>query len=82
MRITRASLMPPRALSGAAGEARLLVRLLFGTGSEYYRHGVCGALEAATPPMLLILIAGVEPGYPIEFWDSHRSEKDANATRK
>ena len=65
-----------RALTGAAGEARLQVRLLFGTGSEYYRHGVCGAVEGAAQPILLIVITGIEPQYPIEFWDP------ADPTRK
>jgi hypothetical protein len=59
-----------RALSGTASEQpRLQVKLLFGTGSEYYRHGVCGAVEAAADPTLLIVITGIEPQYSIEFWN-------------
>lgn len=56
------------ALSGTeTKQARLKVKLLFGTGSEYYRHGVCGAVNGASDPTLLIVISGVEPGYSIEF---------------
>ncbi len=58
-----------RALTGGEGEARLQVRLLFGTGSEYYRHGVCGAVEDASIPIALIVIAGVEPTYEFVFYD-------------
>lgn len=58
-----------RALNGDPGEPRLQVRLLFGTGSEYYRHGVCGALEGTSFPILLIVIGGVEPEYNIVFFD-------------
>ncbi len=58
-----------RGLTGDEGEPRLQVRLLFGTGSEYYRHGVCGAVEDAAAPIALIVIAGVEPQYTIVFFD-------------
>jgi hypothetical protein len=58
-----------RALSGREGEPRLQVRLLFGTGSEYYRHGVCGAVENAATPILLIVVRGIEPQYTIDFFD-------------
>lgn len=59
-----------RALTGTgAGQPRLQVRLLFGTGTEYYRHGVCGAVEDSVEPTLLIDIKGVEPSHNIEFWN-------------
>jgi hypothetical protein len=58
-----------RALSGASTDPRLQVKLLFGTGSESYRHGVCGALEGATDPILLIDVDGVEPAYDYVFTD-------------
>lgn len=59
-----------RTLSATASEqSRLQVRLLFGTGSEYYRHGVCGAVETSAQPTLLIVVTGIEPGYSIEFWN-------------
>jgi hypothetical protein len=59
-----------RALSAtAAAQPRLQVKLLFGTGSEYYRHGVCGAVETAARPTLLIVVHGVEPTYPIRFFN-------------
>src|SRR5262249_19874993 len=48
---------------------RLQVKLLFGTGSEYYRHGVCGAVEDTAEPTLLIVVEGIEPQYEIEFWN-------------
>ena len=66
----------------SADQARLQVKLLFGTGSEYYRHGVCGAVENATQPTLLIVIGGIEPQHKIKFWNPARSsetrELDAN----
>jgi hypothetical protein len=59
-----------RALSPTEAEQpRLQVKLLFGTGSEYYRHGVCGAVESSARPTLLIVISGVEPQHSIEFWN-------------
>ncbi len=59
-----------RALSPtAAGQPRLQVRLLFGTGSESYRHGVCGAVEDSAQPTLLIVIKGIEPGYDLAFFN-------------
>ena len=72
-----------RALSGTAtDQPRLKVKLLFGTGSEYYRHGVCGAVEASAEPTLLIVVPGVEPHYKIEFWNpadrSQKRELEAN----
>ncbi|MCW5599445.1 MAG: hypothetical protein KIT59_10100 [Nitrosomonas sp.] len=66
-----------RALSATApNQSRLQVKLLFGTGSEYYRHGVCGAVESAAQPTLLIVVTGIEPQYRIEFWNpSNPAEK-------
>jgi hypothetical protein len=59
-----------RALSAnAQAQPRLQVKLLFGTGSEYYRHGVCGAVESAARPTLLIVVEGVEPQHLIEFFN-------------
>ena len=59
-----------RALTGTAmNQPRLQVKLLFGTGTEYYRHGVCGAVEDSLQPTLLIDIKGIEPSYTIEFWN-------------
>ena len=66
-----------RALSGSKpDQPTLRVKLLFGTGSEYYRHGVCGAVENNADPTLLIVIPGIEPKYEIEFWNPAKpSEK-------
>ena len=59
-----------RAFSATAPEQSWLqVKLLFGTGSEYYRHGVCGAVETAAQSTLLIVVTGIEPQYEIEFWN-------------
>jgi hypothetical protein len=60
-----------RVLSRAApNQPRLQVTLLFGTGSEYYRHGVCGAVENTPQPTLLIVVPGIEPQYDdIVFWN-------------
>lgn len=52
---------------GAADQPRLLVHILFGTGSEGTRHGVLGVVAASTLPILLIVVRGVEPEYDIEF---------------
>jgi hypothetical protein len=51
----------------AAGSPRLRVTLLFGTGTEYFRHGVCAAVDAAAAPTLLIDVPGIEPRYVIKF---------------
>ncbi len=59
-----------RAISEAPAEPRRLqVRVLFGTGSESYRHGVCGAVESASQPTLLIVVSGIEPAHDITFWN-------------
>ena len=74
-----------RALSGtAASQPRLQVKLLFGTGTEYYRHGVCGAVEDSAQPTLLIDIRGIEPSHTLEFWnpDNPRERKTLKANNR
>lgn len=66
-----------RALTGAAADPPLLVHLLFGTGTEFSRHGVCGALEGASDPILLVDISGIEPEHDITF----RNPADATQQR-
>jgi hypothetical protein len=56
------------ALSSArANQPRLKVKILFGTGTEGTRHGVCGAVERSSDPTMLVVVQGVEPQYDIEF---------------
>ena len=50
-------------------EKRLRVKLLFGTGSEAFRHGVCGAVEPSREPTLLIIVSGIEPEHNVTFTD-------------
>lgn len=49
--------------------ARLQVKILFGTGSEAYRHGVCGAIDNAVAPTLLVVVSGIEPQHEIDFYN-------------
>jgi hypothetical protein len=59
-----------RALSATASEqARLQVKIFHGTGTEPFRHGVCGMVEDAPDPSLVIFVPGIEPSYKIEFWN-------------
>jgi hypothetical protein len=59
-----------RTLSATAlNQPRLQVKLLFGTGSEYFRLGVCGTVEASPQPTLLIIVPGIEPRYKIKFFN-------------
>jgi hypothetical protein len=46
---------------------RVRVAVLFGTGSEAYRHGLCSMVDAAAQPTILIIVPGIEPQYPIQF---------------
>jgi hypothetical protein len=50
-----------------ADQPRLKVKVLFGTGTEGTRHGVCGAVENSRDPTLLIIVSGIEPEHVIEF---------------
>ncbi|WP_028311809.1 hypothetical protein [Derxia gummosa] len=61
-----------RTLVPGAAAPRLQVRLLFGTGTEFSRHGVCSAVEGAADPVLLIVILGIEPTHEIEFFNPAR----------
>ncbi|MDL9936818.1 hypothetical protein QSJ18_08710 [Gordonia sp. ABSL1-1] len=56
-----------RIIPGASGQPRLAVKILFGTGTEYFRHGVCGAVVGAVEPTMLIVVPGIEPKYKIDF---------------
>ena len=47
--------------------ARVRVTILFGTGSEAYRHGLCGVVDVASQPTILIIVPGIEETYPITF---------------
>jgi hypothetical protein len=58
-------------------QPRLQVKLFFGTGSEYYRLGLCDTVESAPDPTLLIVITGIEPSYKITFKNpANRSETE------
>jgi len=71
-----------RALTPTSTE-RLKVRLMFGTGSESFRHGLCGAVEGATEPVLLIIISGIEPTHRPTFVDPARpTDRTAMQTLK
>ena len=50
-----------------ATSARVRVAILFGTGSEAYRHGLCSVVDAAAQPTILIIVPGIEPSYVIKF---------------
>jgi hypothetical protein len=43
------------------------VVILFGVGSEYYRHGLCGVIDVAEKPTILIDVPGIEPEHKIIF---------------
>jgi hypothetical protein len=47
--------------------ARVRAAVLFGTGSEAYRHGLCTIIDAASQPTILIIVPGIEPTYQIVF---------------
>ena len=46
---------------------RVRVAVLFGTGSEAYRHGLCSVVDVAPKPTVLIIVPGIEPSYEILF---------------
>ncbi len=42
--------------------ARVRVVVLFGVGSEAYRHGLCSVIDVAAEPTILIIVPGIEDG--------------------
>ena len=46
---------------------RVRVVVLFGTGTEAYRHGLCSVVDVASQPTILVIVPGIEPSYDITF---------------
>ncbi|WP_433521634.1 hypothetical protein ACQPZ2_30635 [Nocardia pseudovaccinii] len=62
----------------------LRIVVLFGVGSELFRHGICGAVEDSSRPTLLIDVRGIEPQHIIKFHnpDSPKDSKELAANNR
>jgi hypothetical protein len=51
-----------RSVASMPASARVRVVILFGVGSEAYRHGLCSVIDVAAEPTILIIVPGIEDG--------------------